>query len=67
MLYGAGQTELSFFLYAIDCCKVRADQHSLVRLENFKTCRIVLEWTFQRDGVNIGMKYLSNQTRGAQL
>ena len=30
-------------------------------------CRIVSEWAFKKDGVDVGMKDLANETRGAQL
>lgn len=30
-------------------------------------CRVVSEWSFQKDGVDVGMKDLANETRGAQL
>ena len=29
--------------------------------------RVVSEWKFRKDGVDIGMKDLSNETRAAQL
>lgn len=29
--------------------------------------RIVSEWAFKKDGVDVGMKDLANETRGAQL
>ncbi len=30
-------------------------------------CRVVSEWAFKKDGVDVGMKDLSNETRGAQM
>lgn len=29
-------------------------------------CRVVSEWSFQKDGVDAAMKDLANETRGAQ-
>ena len=37
-------------------------------MNGFALClRIVSEWAFQKDGVDVGMKDLANETRGAQL
>ena len=30
-------------------------------------CRVVSEWSFKKDGVDVSMKDLSNETRGAQM
>lgn len=34
--------------------------------EGLLVCRVVSEWSFQKDGVDAAMKDLANETRGAQ-